>query len=658
MALTLGTRLARRDEARFVGRSEELRLFDELFVPEPPVSVVHVHGPGGIGKSALTRAVARMGETRGWRPFLVEGRDLPPKPDALEAALSGARDEERPLIVFDTYERLGALDGYLRGQLLPALSEKAIVLCVGRRRPSAAWFQDGWETVVRAVALRPLPDEEAAELLRSRGIDDESDVRVIASWAAGSPLALTLAAEAAASDEPWRLDHAAAEPERVKLLVRRLVDAEVSPERLAVLEVASMPRVTTAALLRDVLGDAAASSLDWLAGLSFVEPLRDGVTLHDLVRRAVRNDLRTREPEREKLLRRRVVDHLHALAVDGRPVLTVDLADLVENELIRSFYSWDGSGRYRMDSVRPGDASAVRSLLAERGYGGWWTWTEPFFRDAPEVVSLARDAADEIVGMVVAVTPAAAPAFAASDPLLGPWLEDARSRVPDGNVVVWRDSYDFLSPALEKPTSPIQAMLNMAGILQSGLANPRYAYLPIDTAYDSAMSFSSLLGGERLTHLDVTAGGRSHGCHFIDYGPGGLLGKQRDVVYAELGLEPPVAASDAAPEDAPGVDAEAVREALRNFNLAGELARSPMAVGVGAEARAESVRARLRLAIEGAFASSAADDQLREVLVRGYLDPAPSHELSAEALHLSRSAYFRRLKAAVDRVAVYLAADG
>lgn len=652
-------RLSRRDEARFVGRGEEMRLFDELFVPEPPVSVVHVYGPGGIGKSALVRAVARAGETRGWRPFLVEGRDLPPKPDALEAALAGARDEERPLVVFDTYERLGALDGYLRGRLLPELSERAIIVCAGRRPPAAAWFQDGWESLVRAVPLRPLDDEGAGALLRSRGVEDAEDVRIIAAWAGGSPLALTLAAEAAASDEPWRLDHAAAEPERVGMLVRRLVDNEVAPDRRAVLEVASMPRVTTAALLHDVLGESA--SFDWLAGLSFAEPLRDGLTLHDLVRRAVRNELRTREPERERELRRRVADHLHALAIDGRPALTVDLADLVENELIRSFYSWDGSGRYRMDSVRRGDAEAIRELLEARGYAAWWPSTEPFFTRAPEFVSLARDADDAIVGMAVAVTPAAAPPFADEDPLLGPWLRDARERVPDGNVIVWRDSYDFLSPALEKPTSPIQAMLNMAGVLQSGLANPRFAYLPIDSAYGSAVSFSSLLGGARLEHLDVHAGGRSHACHFVDYGPGGLLGKQRDVVYAELALAPPGLAGSGSGAAASGadaaVDADAVRDALRNFALAGELARSPLASGSGAEERAESVRRRLREAIDGAFAASSADEQLRRVLVAGYLDPAPSHELAADALHLSRSAYFRRLKAAVDRVAVYLAAD-
>jgi hypothetical protein len=42
--------------------------------------------------------------------------------------------------------------------------------------------------------------------------------------------------------------------------------------------------------------------------------------------------------------------------------------------------------------------------------------------------------------------------------------------------------------------------------------------------------------------------------------------------------------------------------------------------------------------------------------VRGYLEPAPSHEQAAIDLSLSRAAYFRRLRAAAERVAEYLAA--
>ncbi len=57
----------------------------------------------------------------------------------------------------------------------------------------------------------------------------------------------------------------------------------------------------------------------------------------------------------------------------------------------------------------------------------------------------------------------------------------------------------------------------------------------------------------------------------------------------------------------------------------------------------------------GAFGEGENERLLARVLTRGYLDPAPSHEVAADELNLSRAAYFRRLKQASERLAEYLA---
>ena len=100
--MTLGARMARRDQQAFVGRRRELAELDRLFVDDPPASVVLLHGPGGIGKSTTLRELERRGREKGWTPVTFEGRDLPPVPDALEAALAPARAAERPLLLIDT----------------------------------------------------------------------------------------------------------------------------------------------------------------------------------------------------------------------------------------------------------------------------------------------------------------------------------------------------------------------------------------------------------------------------------------------------------------------------------------------------------------------------------------------------------------------------
>ena len=164
-------------------------------------------------------------------------------------------------------------------------------------------------------------------------------------------------------------------------------------------------------------------------------------------------------------------------------------------------------------------------------------------------MAIARDADDQLVGYLIAVTPDNAPDFADDDPLLGPWLKHARATIPDGNVILWRDAVDFTTGPSDPARSEVQAMVNMAGVLRSGLANPRYAYLPVDPAYDEAGEFTTLLGAEHLAELDL-AGEHAVQCHRVDYGPGGLLGLQRIVIYGELGLTPPAAAAGARHDEA------------------------------------------------------------------------------------------------------------
>jgi hypothetical protein len=103
--------------------------------------------------------------------------------------------------------------------------------------------------------------------------------------------------------------------------------------------------------------------------------------------------------------------------------------------------------------------------------------------------------------------------------------------------------------------------------------------------------------------------------------------------------------------------ADAVREALRSLGAPHALAQSPLASGHGLVERAASVRVLIREAADQAFGETADERLLRSVLVRGYLDPAPSHELAAAELHLSRSTYFRRLRVASERIAYCVASQ-
>jgi hypothetical protein len=653
---TLGGLLSLKDRVTFIGRRAELALVEGLLVDEPPASVVLVHGPGGIGKSALLREIGRRGRRVGWSVVTIEGRELPPLPGAFDDALAPAHEVERPLVLIDSYERMAALGPHLRRVALLALPRRAVVVVAGRRPPDHGWFAGGWELVTREVELGPLSRDESLRLLDASGLADHDRAAEVSAWAAGSPLALTLAARAT-EDPAWWGERGGEPRAVVRTLVERLVAADTSHHHRDVLWLACIARVTTVDLIADVLPDRdAVQAMRWLMRRTFAEPLGDGVTVHELVRRALRSDLRQRDPERERDLRRRVADSLHARAVAGRALLTIDLADLVESPDMRALYSWEGAVRTRIDSVREGDAEQVAGQLAAIGDAGSWAWTRRFFEEAPEIIAIARGHDGSLRGFSISVTPAGAPTVAERDPVLGPWLRHARATAPDGNAIVCRNATDF---ARDRDAG-IQAVLNVTAVLRSGLPNPRHLYFPIDPGRADDVAFSAALGARRVPELDMpvpdrAAGGPDHEeCHLLDCGLGGLLGLQRDIIYAELGLAPPGAAASA-PSGRPPINRATVRDALRNLRVPHLAARSPLATGEGVDERAASVRRLLEGAAERAFGDIEDERLLHRVLVRGYLDPRTGHERAAHELNLSRSAYFRRLKQASNRVADHLA---
>jgi hypothetical protein len=531
---TLGGRVPARDPVRFVGRGAELARLEALVRPDPPVKVVLLHGPAGVGKSALLRELARRAGARGATPIAVDARELAPLAEELDQALTAALGASRPLVLLDSWERLTALDAHLRRDVLPRLPADALVVIASRQAPGRGWFAGPWERAVLHLTLGPLGDDEADALLAVHGVRDPRQRAAAVAWAGGSPLALVVAAQAPIEPPAARVP--AGRPALVDALLRRLLDAQPEGDGRAVLAVAALTRVTTPSLLAAALPDVDAErAFGWLCEHPSAEPLGEGVTLHDLVGRALRSDLRRRTPELERDLRRRLVDALYAGdADDGLLRLTLDLQHLVQDPAIRWGFAWDPSGRFRIDAPRAGDPEAI-GARSGRSARVWLADVRRWFDEAPERVTVVRDEDDVIAGYGIAATPANAPAFAAEDPVMGPRLGHAAHHVPGGAAVVFRQAVDLTHGAGASVTS----LLGMAGTLGSGLANPAAAYLPIVAGDRAAEAFSAACGARAIEALAIDRAGVRVECHHLDYGPGGLLAFQRAAVYRELGLRAP-----------------------------------------------------------------------------------------------------------------------
>jgi hypothetical protein len=649
---TLAGRLDLEDERRFVGRVRELELVSDVLEGRSTTRVLVVHGPGGIGKSTLLRQVRRHAERAGWDTRAIDGRDTLPTTSELEERLGGVDNDEGRLVLLDTYERMSSIGPQLRDRVLPTLPDRSLIVIGQRGAPDPGWLQGGWERVTRAVPLRPVSGVEARDLLARDGITDEETAAQLLAWADGSPLALTLGAEAV-RDRAWaprRLDDSV---ELADVLVPRLTESEIDSSHLDVVTVAAIARRTDAAMLAEVLpGVNGQDAEDWLRSRTFSEQLGGWVSLHELVRTALRAQARGERSERERELRRRVAEHLYRRAAAGEIGLIPDFAELVDSPTVRWGIPGEGPSDLRPDDARPEDLAAAPELVEHRGpEGQWWKATMALVQEMPRCVVVTRDRDDRIASFCIAVAARGAPPAVERDPILGRWLAHARAN-NYGNALLWRDSID-LTPAHGTTDSRVLAVTNTAAIQRSGLANPRWSYLPIDPINAAAVEFARAVGAQHIPELDVGFDGRIQQCHLLDHGPGGMLAGHRGMIYAELGLTPPPLDADPAEGVATEITAETVKEALRNLDRPLELARSPLARGQTVIERAATVRDLLHSAAEQAFGDTPAERLLHDVIIERYFSEPTTHELTAERLHVSRSTYFRHLGAATERVSEF-----
>ena len=267
---TIRDRLSRNARTHLVGREDELGVLQRALAEGAPV-IVHLHGLPGIGKTALAAAFAEEVRGSGGTVLAIECGSVEPTERGLLIELGrllgckeqrdaiAAELEARPLpalLLFDSYEVFQLLDTWIRQILLPALPDRVLVLLASCLPPSEAWTEaPAWQGLFQTIALGPLSNSAATELLTKLDVPPQ-DVAPIAHFAAGHPLALTLAARAARLPPSER---GSAEPAEaaVPLLARRYLAGIADPTTREILRTACVARRISHGLLRVLTPDEA-----------------------------------------------------------------------------------------------------------------------------------------------------------------------------------------------------------------------------------------------------------------------------------------------------------------------------------------------------------------------------------------------------------------
>ena len=675
---TLGDVLAARRGRCFVGRAAEIELFRAaLHAADTAPSVLYLHGPGGIGKTSLLDVLAGVVAEADVTLVRLDGRDLVAAPQSVLDALGeqvkvpdGDAPIEAPhgrlVLLVDAYERLEAIDGWVRASLLPRLPADALTVLAGRAGPAPAWRADpAWRDLLRVVSLRNLDPQECRDYLAVCGVDDVWHERLV-ELTHGHPLGLSLVADVVVRGGEVAVEGLG--PDLVGALLRSFVGAVPDAGQQAALRVCAIARVTTEALLRASVEADATELFAWLQGLSFVESGPDGVLPHDLARDVLDADLRWRDPGEYVRVFRLVTDHIyeHLRSLDGREQFRA-ISDL--KFLFRKVpglptpLEWDTWGQHHPEPARASDRDAVLALIA--AWEGdeaatiaarWWDRQRGGF-------SVLRGEDDAVRGVIALLDlTAATEDDRAADPAAQAAWDHAHAAAPPrpGEVVglarfaVDRDGYQV-------PSTTFNAVPVVT--LQRQLATPALAWdyllLHEPDALDEFFAFADL---PRVPGADVEVGGRRYGLFGHDYRqmPVDVLVR----LWAERALaqDPTLRLGPTSQVQvlSQAEFADAARQALRDLHRPDLLARNPLLRtrvvrdhAGDREVDVATLDAVMRAAI-ATLANQPRDDKLLRAVEQTYLDPAPTQEAAAARLDLPFSTYRRHLTQGVDRVVSWL----
>ena len=655
----------------FIEREDDRAVFTAALSGRSPVAVIWLHGPGGIGKSTLTRHWVQQALVAGRSVIEIDGRFLAHSPQEFEQLAGAVLDEPGTVLVLDTFEQCQWLEGWLREQFLPRIAPGALVVLSGRTRPDVEWSLDpGWSPALLVHELAPMTAEQSGALLAARGVSVQ-DRPGLAAFAGGNPLALSLAAAVTQlsphPDQDWTPTAAV-----LATLMNRLIGEVPSAQHRRALEVAAQAHSTTEELLGAALPDQDCAPLfAWLRELPFMESSPQGVFPHDAARETLVADLRWRSPEGFEAIRGRLLSEHLRLVRQVPPAQMLEAMGRAfylyrDRPQVRVIFTWSREAHVHEDEMSPEHLERVLEMTracqgdASAALAHYW------YARQPEAFHVFRDVrTGEIIAFSahLALPAPADPQDVQTDPVVAAAWEnnDATGPVrPGEHFGITR--FAIYPAAYEQPT-PVLSLMHWRGLAGAHRAvNRAQGYV----VYQDAAAWAERLTGMAEAGRKILVGENTYTLFFSDWRVTpfeqwfkiGVAAAGTEMLSPtpgpDLGAGPPTDPHTANSTQMTRADFdECVRSALLTWHHQEGFASNALLrrafVGGPDGSPVERLRALMSQAVES-IPTDLAGVKAHAALVATYFSKAPTQEAAARRLGLPFGTYRRHLRAAVARV--------
>ena len=423
-----------------------------MTAPGGPV-VVYVHGPAGIGKTALISALDACLEDEGVRRLHIAAGAVEPTPTTVLTALGRVLDLEVGTVAelagalasikditvvmvndVDTW-RLAA--SWLRADLLPALPASTRFVLAGTVPPPPAWSIEYGQYFLD-IKLGALPRAESDAAVAAAGLSAEIAERI---WllSGGHPLGLRMAIHAARTGS---LGTARDAGELANAILHAIGDSDL---RRAV-EACAIVRRANRGLMSAILETEEPiplSLLEAVEALPFATRDAEGIYIAEPVRRAIVDWMSGVEPERYQLWRKTaadwIVSRLRAAGRSGRWRHMADLLHLLEQPALRNAFFPPEEEAPPVEPARADDFDQIFEIAELRDGPDERARIEVWAQCLPHRFSVARGSEGEVLAFYLfARQDDPHSGLGAVDPLFAAWQAHLAANPVEGEVLFIR----------------------------------------------------------------------------------------------------------------------------------------------------------------------------------------------------------------------------